>query len=96
MLAAGCPVVSTAMPEVSLYTQLQIPLPRTPGACGALSLGSCPTAVQVAHSHDEFIMMIRKVIDNPMTMEQRRAISECMSVETWKAKVGEILELVGG
>jgi len=76
MLAGGCPVVSTALPEVERFSGL---------------LG----AVDVAHTHDEFLRMVAARVKNPARPEQRRALSESMKSETWTAKVDQILEAIG-
>ena len=70
MLAAGCPVVSTALPEVQ----------RCASGC-------------VAHTHEEFVAMVRGIIDTPLTIDQRIALSDSMRNETWSAKVDEMLAL---
>jgi len=160
MLSAGCPVVSTALPEVARYgawsaehrPQTSDLRPQTPdrrqcgrGApafakatvdmprrdsdqgsaypstvaaaerashiegktqklnkdslrsdvCGLMSEVSLP-AVQIAHTHDEFVEMVRRVLAKPFTADERRAVSDAMADETWTAKVGEILALVAG
>ena len=53
-----------------------------------------PPAVQVAHNHDEFVAMVRWVLERPFSPEERRVVSDSMAGETWTAKVGEILELI--
>lgn len=73
MLAAGCPVVSTALPEVERCS---------PGL--------------VAHSHQEFVALVRKTLNSPLTREERRSLSDSVRQETWSAKVAEILALVAG
>lgn len=72
MLAGGCPVVSTALPEVERY-------------------GGVSPAVDVAHTHDEFLGYIRKRLATPASAAQRRETSQSMQSETWTAKVDEIL-----
>jgi hypothetical protein len=51
-------------------------------------------AVQVAHNHDEFVAMVRRVLEKPLSPKERRAVSDSMASETWTAKVGEILALI--
>jgi glycosyltransferase involved in cell wall biosynthesis len=75
MLAGGCPVVSTALPEVERFAGLS-------------------GAVDVAHSHDEFIRFIERRIANPPSTERRSAISHSMASETWSTKVDQILAAV--
>jgi glycosyltransferase involved in cell wall biosynthesis len=77
MLASGCPVVSTALPEVERCVH------------------DGDGAVQVAHSHDEFVAMVRTVVGNPFPEEKRQRLSDSMVTETWSAKVDEILRCVG-
>jgi hypothetical protein len=72
MLSAGCPVVSTNLPEVARYA------------------GSA----QIAHNHDEFVTMVRRALENPLPPQDRLALSDSMSGETWTAKVQEILALL--
>ncbi|MEI6789251.1 MAG: glycosyltransferase [bacterium] len=79
MLSAGCPVVSTALPEVALY---------------ATSKASFPVSVQIAVTHDDFVAMVRRVIEHPLSPEERLALSDSMAGETWTAKVNEILKLL--
>jgi len=145
MLSAGCPVVSTALPEVARYAGSQTadcrpqtadlreetltptlspegrggsasPSPfrgegRGEGECvGAMINQSTAQnsksevcslqpavslpAVQVAHNHDEFVAMVRQVLETPLSPEERRAVSDSMASETWASKVGEILSLI--
>ena len=72
MLSAGCPVVSTDLPEVVRYA------------------GN----VQIAHNPDEFVAWVRRVLENPPSPQDRRAISDSMAGETWTAKVRELLGLL--
>ena len=153
MLSAGCPVVSTALPEVARYAGDQTtdrrpqtidrreetltptlspegrgrsapPSPlrgegrgegeraeeklnqstaqnfksavdgRWSMVSSQVSSHVSPPAVQVAHNHDEFVAMVRRVLERPFSPEERRAVSDSMASETWTAKVGEILELI--
>ena len=75
MLSAGCPVVSSALPEVLRYAG---------------------PAIQVAQNHDEFVAMVGRFIKKPLSLEERRALSDSMVAETWTAKVGDILGLLRG
>lgn len=84
MLSAGCPVVSTALPEVT----------RAEASMRSAGTPEVARYVQVAHTHEEFIRMVRTLVDSPLSPSQRLALSNSMSTETWTAKVGEILELV--
>lgn len=79
MLSAGCPVVSTALPEVQRYAV---------GAAGA-------AGVRVAASRDVFVAQVLAVLSNPPGREVRMAISQGMAGETWEAKVGEMLRVMG-
>jgi glycosyltransferase involved in cell wall biosynthesis len=81
MLAAGCPVVSTALPEVERIAE-----------CGK----SPPDSTVVAHTYDEFISAVKRSLQSSLSMEERRIISDSMTGETWQAKVGEILEIITG
>ena len=85
MLSAGCPVVSTALPEVEKYVV---------AAEGAVrGMGSGP-GVSVAHQADEFLGLIQAALTRPLSVERRRTISDSMRGETWEGKVGEILKLL--
>lgn len=75
MLAGGCPVVSTALPEVERFSGL---------------LGS----VDVVRTHDEFIRCVVRRVNEGITTDRRRAISQSMVTETWSAKVDQILAAV--
>ena len=150
MLSAGCPVVSTALPEVARYEIARLagdqttdhrpqtadqreetlspkgrggsatPSPfrgegRGEGERVGLKLNQSTAqnsksavdgrwsmvssqvslpAVQIAHNHDEFVAMVRRVLERPFLPEERRAVSDSMAGETWTAKVGEILALI--
>ena len=96
MLAAGCPVVSTNLPEVK---KLASEMPEG--------------AVSVAGSREEFVGMVRTVIERASVrrscraMEdkgstdggrvgvQRKLISDAVKDQDWSAKVDEILSLLG-
>jgi glycosyltransferase involved in cell wall biosynthesis len=77
MLSAGCPVVSTALPEVDIYAR-QIRSPR---------------AVGVAADATGFTALVRDRLEHPASLAERRAISAAVANETWEAKVDEILAL---
>ena len=81
MLSAGCPVVSTALPEVERIV-----------GCGH----SCMHGTFVAHTHDEFVSAVEDRLRLSLSMEERRTISDNMTDETWQAKVGNILTLIAG
>ena len=87
MLSAGCPVVSTALPEVALYGN------HAKSPEGEKREREAPS-VQIAHTHDEFVAMVRRVVEHPLSAEERKALSDGMAGETWSAKVREILQLV--
>lgn len=118
MLSAGCPVVSTALPEVERLAPSATP-PAVAGCsvvkllreCPAVSVTSSSTTqqpnnlttvpvttgtrhLQVARSHDEFVDMVRRILEAPLTPDQRLALSDSMAEETWSAKVKEILSLL--
>ncbi len=75
MLAAGCPVVSTALPEVARYAGDKLP----------------EDAVRTATTHREFIDFVTQRLAKPFTARQRRSLSETMTTETWERKVNEIV-----
>lgn len=77
MLAGGCPVVSTALPEVERFS----------GSFGVVDVG---------HTHDEFINFVTKRVAEPVSCEQRRAVSDSMKAETWAVKVDQILAAIEG
>ena len=79
MMAAGCRVVSTALPEVAKY------------AGGESAAG----VVHVVRSQEEFVMAVTKCLATPQTLDQRRSLSDQMSIETWGHKVDEILAVIG-
>lgn len=83
MMAAGCPVVSTALPEVE-------------AVCSRLGNIACgrPAGI-VADSPESFVAAVGALVRDPIRDEGRRAISDAMRTETWSAKVGEILALIG-
>jgi len=76
MLAAGCPVVSTELPEVAVFTRPE------------------SRAVTVAGDTKAFVAAVRSLIERPLTVDEKQAISESMRNETWTAKVREIVEFV--
>jgi glycosyltransferase involved in cell wall biosynthesis len=80
MLAAGCPVVSTALPEVEKYAGIEAGVRR---------------AVCVAHDADEFVAGVRSCLEHPLSIEERRAVSDSMAGEAWAGKVDAILRWVG-
>jgi len=81
MLAAGCPVVSTSLPEVAAY------------AGDARSGGGVASVVVASHAGD-FIAAVRRAVAAPPAIDARRAISDTIRGETWAAKVGEIVGLI--
>jgi glycosyltransferase involved in cell wall biosynthesis len=88
MLAAGCPVVSTALPEV-IGARDQVAMDA--GSDGQV-LGR-RTGIWVAHNHEEFFAHTLYLLEHPVTLDERKAVSERMSSETWPGKVHEILRL---
>ncbi len=77
-LSAGLAVVSTDIPEVTLYADD----PRA-------KQGAMSGAVLVGRTHEELFAHCERVLreDSP---ERRRARSEEMKKETWEVKVGEL------
>ena len=73
MLAAGCPVVSTALPEVAAI--------KSP-------------FVKVAGNRDEFVNATAALLQNGITLGDRKAISDTMRSETWGAKVDLMLDAI--
>jgi len=98
MLSVGCPVVSTDLPEVARYEVARDAGDQTrdhrPQTKDQREENTPHPAVQVAHNHDEFVAMISRVLENPFSQEERKAVSDSMSGETWTAKVGELLALI--
>ena len=79
MLSAGCPVVSTALPEVERCLR------------GNESDGR---GVQVAVSRDDFVARVGSLLGAPLPYEARKALSDAMAHETWAAKVTDLISLV--
>ena len=75
MLAAGCPVVSTALPEVARYER----------EGGGITIADGPHA---------FVDGVRRQLEQPVSREERQALSVSMQGETWQAKCREILDLI--
>jgi glycosyltransferase involved in cell wall biosynthesis len=82
MMAAGCPVVSTALPEVERYA-----------GTAALAEGE-RGGVRVVADEIEFIEAVRTWIEAPATLSERETISHHVAAETWESKTGEILQLI--
>ena len=84
MLSGGCPVVSTALPEVTAIVE------------GGGEAGD-PRArgVFVAADTDAFVRMTAGVVERPYTPAERAAVSAGMAGETWAGKVDEILRIIG-
>ncbi len=80
MLSGGCPVVSTALPEV-------VACIRQTHVGGAAIVAGTP---------GEFEAGVRRFLDAPLDFAARRALSECMRHETWEAKVDKIMGIVQG
>jgi glycosyltransferase involved in cell wall biosynthesis len=94
MLAAGCPVVSTALPEVERMGrgEFKVESSKLNVECSGFTGVS---SIHIAHSHDEFVEMVRQVLANPLLVTARMAVSDSVAGESWAAKVKEILRLVG-
>jgi len=80
MLAAGCPVVSTALPEVE---SLRDRMPENQ-----------KRHVMIADDADRFAQMVRDCLAGPPAVAEKRALSEAMRCEDWPAKVHEMLRLI--
>ena len=95
MLAAGCPVVSTALPEVE---KCQVSGVRSASPCVRQPTGSAAEgpafAVSIARDTDDFVRLVRYRIENPLAPAERQAVSESVRQETWEAKVSRLLELI--
>lgn len=78
MLAAGCPVVSTALPEVRRCAQ-EVGVERH---------------VVVAENAEAFVGAVTGMLGRRRTAEERRGISDCAKVESWAGKVNRMLELI--
>ncbi len=84
MLSGGCPVVSTALPEVKAFVD-----------CGA-SMEDCrKRGAFVAADGSQFVCLVASLVERPLTGEERRAVSAGMASETWAGKVDEMLKLMG-
>lgn len=81
MMAAGCPVVSTALPEVGAYA-------------GEVGGSGGTRGVCVAGDAEAFVDAVRSLLSNPLTHGERLALSGLMSRETWADKTREIVEIV--
>jgi glycosyltransferase involved in cell wall biosynthesis len=90
MLAAGCPVVSTALPEVEKCQRLSS-LAATNHSEAQQSDGE---AVAIAGNADEFISLVERRLEHPLPFSQKLRLSEKMKDESWEKKVKEILHLV--
>jgi hypothetical protein len=141
MLAAGVPVVSTALPEVENYrksigprdnrTTLRLrsgqaglqdrdessefpPEADPPSADRVQSSGIAgkhdpegqnqepgtktsewtQIGIAIGHSHDEFVALVKEKLAQPLTLEERKALSDSVKGETWEAKVKELICLI--
>jgi len=96
MLAAGCPVVSTALPEVERYASADGGESSTTKHAkdAKAAMRGCPSAVRISHSSEEFVAHVRAALRDPPGVGERRAISAGMAGETWAAKVDEILAAI--
>lgn len=82
MLAAGCPVVTTALPEAEKL-----------GNIG--SWGGRDNGVAVAGDLGDFIRLVGERLDDALTVAEKRGISNRMQAESWSGKVREIVDLLG-
>ncbi len=141
MLAAGVPVVSTALPEVENYrksigprdnrTTLRLrsgqaglqdrdessefpPEADPPSADRVQSSGIAgkhdpegqnqepgtktsewtQIGIAIGHSHDEFVALVKAKLEQPLTLDERKALSDSVKGETWEAKVKELICLI--
>ena len=83
MLSAGCPVVSSNLPEVVPYA-----------AVAARATG-VPESMAVARDDEEFIRLVQLRLAQPLDQRARRALSATMTSETWAARVHTIMGLIG-
>ncbi|MDD4869233.1 MAG: glycosyltransferase [Kiritimatiellae bacterium] len=83
MLSAGCPVVSTDLPEVAELSFNSEGKYRN--KCSYVAIGK---------SEDEFIKLVKERVDYPLTIDQKQLISMNMKNETWEEKVKQILGLI--
>lgn len=84
MLSGGCPVVSTALPEVKVIEE------------GWGARGDCRrNGVCVAEDDGEFVRMVAGLVARPLSADERRAVSAGMAGETWAGKVDEMLKIIG-
>jgi len=82
MMAAGCPVVSTDLPEVKKY-----------GSAGAWEQRS--NGVAIGRDQAEFVRLVKERLEKPLTPDEQRVLSMSVSGETWSVRVKQILELIG-
>jgi glycosyltransferase involved in cell wall biosynthesis len=83
MLAAGCRVVSTDLPEVERYIT------------GDDAQGTAMEAVRIGRDEHDFVRQVGAWLCSPLLQDRRAAISRSMGAEGWDKKVREIVELVG-
>lgn len=83
MLAAGCPVVSTALPEVDAYARCDL------GAGGQ-------SGVRVAATPAAFVEDVMTFVAHPLDRKARARLSTGMLTETWTHKTHEILDAIIG
>jgi glycosyltransferase involved in cell wall biosynthesis len=88
MLAAGCPVVSTALPEVMRVREQA----AAESGCKKEELDR-RAGIWIAHNHAEFVAHVRHLVEHPLMRNERNAVSAQMSSEAWSDKVSEILRL---
>jgi glycosyltransferase involved in cell wall biosynthesis len=80
MMAAGCPVAATGLPEVAAYV----------AGRGEVVARCCRTA----GDPDAFVAAVRSLLDHPPTPADRAALSAAVAGETWEAKVTELEQIV--
>jgi len=97
MLAAGCPVVATDLPEVAAYRECGT---RNPSSLRYAETraerGMGRAGVVAADGPESFIAAVKGFVEDPLTADERRILSESMRGETWAAKTAEIVSLVEG
>jgi len=86
MLAAGCPVVSTNLPEsVAMAGEFRL-------RCHDERLSAM--GMVVAGNDNEFVNLVKQRLDNLLTTAEKLALSRTMADETWTSRVRDILRLI--
>jgi len=91
MLAAGCPVVSTNLPEAESVAAED----QGQDDCERNDLDRHKRGVVVARNHDEFVAAVRGILEKDFPEDERREISDAMRSEDWAAKTEEIVTIAG-